>query len=884
MGRYVFPCKIDKTPYTQHGCKDATTDPAIIRKWWQIWPEAQVGIYCEPSELIVFDFDNVDTYNKLITENPDIFAHTLIVTTGRGGKHVYYQKPKGMTIKTKSVGSKDECIRGLPGVDVRADKNGYVIAPGCRNKNGPYIISQNLPPSTLPPYWLLQLYDNEFIEGHGPRIDTKIVEVGPKKEVTGDVIGPRYWVEKYSREAHKGNRNSTGNMLATQLNALCNSGDISRGEAESYMLEFQRNVDTRSDPYTEKEALATLDYNFQRYSAKDPIQIVEDSRKAKSGTVPPKEPEKESESEPIKAYNLTDLGNAERLRDMFKGEIKYCYKFGKWYVWNGQYWRMDEGDQIMSLAKRTVRQMLVEAADLDDLKERRKLTTHSLNSESNSRINAMISLAQSEVPITEDKLNTHKYKINVKNGTLDLATRQLTPFNKEDYITKMANVKYVPDAPCHKFMEFLNLVFDNNQNIIEFLQKALGISLTGDCGEQVIYILWGTGNNGKTTLMSLINKILVLGQYADNIPSESLMVNTHKDDKHNDLAKLPGIRFLTVSEGEEGGRLNESLIKQMSGNDPITCRFLFHEQFTYLPEFKVWFYTNHRPDIKEMDKAIWRRIMLIPFNVDVVAKVKAQGKPRISNYENILFDEEAPGIFNWMVEGWYKYKKEGLNPPPEVLAAVEEYKSSLDPIQRWMEEECLKFEPHNKNYKTLFSSIISSYNSWAERNAETMFKAKTFGKRLDDKGFERFVGTDNKKFRIGILLNPELPITDNYPYTHKFNSITPCKEDTEKQSLSVIGNSNGNSSVIPTNNNDESLQIVKDSDLAEVAERRKILMQIIIDQSNKIEHKASPLPAIIDAMKNKGYSEEKTERDIKYLKEIGEISEHPKYPEFYMKT
>lgn len=881
MGRHVFPCTLDKTPYTPHGCKDATTNPAIIKKWWEVWPDAQVGIYCEPSELIVFDFDNIETFNKLYSENSEIFTHTLIVTTGRGGKHVYYQKPKGMTIKTKSVGTKDECIRGLPGVDVRADKNGYVIAPGCRNKNGPYVISQDLPPSSLPPYWLLQLYDNDFIEGRGPRAAPNIVRVEPKREFTDDVIGAQYWVDKYSREAHKGNRNSTGNMLATQLKALYESGKISMADAEQYMLEYQGNVNSVSEPYTEKEALATLNYNFQRYPAKEPIPITEDSRKAKSRQAPPNEPENEAPQTPIIGYNLTDLGNAERIRDHFKGEIKYCYRFGKWYVWTGQYWAMDEGDRIMSLAKRTVRQMLVEAADLDDLKERRKLTTHSLNSESNSRINAMISLAQSEVPITEDKLNTHKYKINVKNGTLDLATRQLLPFNKEDYITKMADVEYVPGAPCKKFIEFLNLIFDGNHNIIEFIQKGLGISITGDCGEQVIYILWGAGNNGKTTLMSLINKILVLGQYADNIPSESLMISTHKDDKHNDLAKLPGIRFLTVSEGEEGGRLNESLIKQISGNDPITCRFLFHEQFTYLPEFKVWFYTNHKPEIREMDKAIWRRIMLIPFNVDVVAKVKAQGKPRIPNYENILYDEEANGIFNWMVEGWYKYKKDGLNPPLEVLAAIEEYKQSLDPIQRWIDEQCLKFEPDNKNYITPFSHIINTYNHWAINNAETTFKAKTFAKRLDDKGLRTIIGAGNQKFRIGLIIKPELLVTDSYRSPVKYSSISPCKGLTENQSLSVIGNSTSNSSVTEPICNDKQLQIVIDDDMAE---RRKNLMQVIIRQSSMIEHKATPISAILDAMIEKGYNEAKIEKDIKALKEIGEIIEHPKLPGFYMKT
>lgn len=883
MGRYVFPCKLDKTPYTPHGCKDATTDPSIIRKWWQIWPDAQVGIFCEPSALIVFDFDNIDTYNALKAEKPELFEHTLVVTTGRGGKHVYYKKPSGMTIKTKSIGSKDECIKGLPGLDVRADKNGYVIAPGCKNKNGPYVVDINKPPIDLPPYWLLQLFDNDFIEGHAPKTEVKVIEQTPRKQVSGDVVPASYWVDKYSREAHKGNRNSTGNMLATQLKALYEANEISLRDAESYMLEYQRNVDTGGDPYTEKEAIATLNYNFQRYPAKDPVPIFDDSRKAKPIMKPPEEPETPISLEAIKGYNLTDLGNAERLRDMFRGEIKFCYKFGKWYVWNSQYWEMDEGGLIPGLAKKTVRQMLVEASDIDDLKERRKLTTHSLNSESNSRINAMISLTESEVPIKESQLNTHKYKINVKNGTLDLKTGRLLEFNKEDYITKMADVEYIPSAPCPLFIEFLNLIFNNNQNIIKFIQKGAGISLTGDCGEQILFILWGNGNNGKTTLMSLFNKILVMGHYADNIPAESLMVNKYKDDKHNDLAKLPGIRFLTVSEGEEEGRLNESLIKQMTGGDPITCRFLFHELFTYIPEFKIWYYTNHKPDITGIDEGIWRRIMMIPFTVNVVEKLKKMGKPRISNYENYLFDREAAGIFAWMVQGWQLYQKEGLNPPDEVLAAIKDYKTSMDSIQKWLDEEASLFEPGNEEIRETFSILFSRYNAWAAQNGEQTYKNKTFGKRLDDKGLRTIKGTGNVKFRIGVKIKPELLVTDSYPNTRKFDMITPCKGDMENPSLSVTGNFSSNSSVTIPKNDVESLQIELD-DLTESSKRRKILLEIIREQSAQVEYNAAPLPAIVDAMKSKGYSEGRVEKDLKALKEIGEIQEHPKHEGFYQVT
>jgi hypothetical protein len=205
----------------------------------------------------------------------------------------------------------------------------------------------------------------------------------------------------------------------------------------------------------------------------------------------------------------------------------------------------------------------------------------------------------------------------------------------------------------------------------------------------------------------------------------------------------------------------------------------------------------------------------------------------------------------------------------------------MDPIQRWIDEQCIAYEPGNEFIRESFSALINTYNHWAVNNGEITFKNKAFAKRLDDKGLRTIKGTDNVKFRSGVKINPELLMTDNYLISRKSDIINACKGHTENESLSVIGNSIGNSSVIDIKDNEESLQIVNDDDQAT---RRKHLIEVILFQSSQIEHNAAPLPAILDAMKAKGYSEAKVERDIKALKEIGEIMEHPKLQGFYSKT
>lgn len=502
-----------------------------------------------------------------------------------------------------------------------------------------------------------------------------------------------------------------------------------------------------------------------------------------------------SEHLPIRRqYNNTDLGNAEYLIDTNDDDLRFCSSWEKWVIWNGNIWKLDDNLEIMRKAHTSIRLMYGDAGNITDRKEREERVKHALTCESNTKLNAMVNIARALVPISHDSLDSNNYLLCVKNGIIDLKTGKLSPHSKYLFITKMADVVFNKDADCPEFKNFLNLIFNNNEELIRFVQKALGYSLTGDTGEQVLLILWGSGNNGKSTLINLINKILVLGNYADRIQSESIMQKDQNDDKRNDLAALKGVRFLSCSEGDEGRYLNESLVKDVTGCDYIKTRFLYQEYFTYKPIFKLWYATNHKPIIRGTDPAIWRRIMLIEFKVNVPDALKKQNKDRIPNYEDVLYEKESSGILNWLIEGCLAWGREGLNPPKCVLESNSNYKNDMDLIQSFIDECCIV----DKNKVILFSILYNCYKQWCDINGDKALSTKKFAMRLEEKGFDKDKGPGNVKIRKGIFLKDniiqdyDLPINDRLPIvTDKrvtFGATSYMVNSPERVSQSVIGN------------------------------------------------------------------------------------------------
>jgi putative DNA primase/helicase len=426
---------------------------------------------------------------------------------------------------------------------------------------------------------------------------------------------------------------------------------------------------------------------------------------------------------------LTDMGNAVRLVNLHGRDLRYIPEFRKWLVWDGWRWLMDEDGEIMRRAKSTATAIYTEAKKAAEASEKDmadKLASHASKTQSANRIKAMIELAQSEpgIPVRTGELDQNNYLLGVTNGVINLRTGALREPRQADHITKQAHVAYEPDAQAPLFVAFLQRIMGGNQALVDFIQRAIGYSLTGDTGEQCLFFLHGSGANGKSTLLNAIKELL--GDYAMQCPAETLMVKQGGGSIPNDIARLRGARFVATSETEDGRRFAEAMIKQLTGGDVIAARFLFAEYFEFTPNFKIWLGANHKPVIRGDDYAIWRRIRLVPFTVTIPPEQRDKNLPE-------KLRNEYPGILAWAVQGCMEWQIQGLNPPPEVIAATDEYKSEMDLIGKWIEECCIT----KPNATAKASSLYGNYKRWVEDNGGHPLSNTKFGLKLGDRGFSK---------------------------------------------------------------------------------------------------------------------------------------------------
>jgi putative DNA primase/helicase len=446
----------------------------------------------------------------------------------------------------------------------------------------------------------------------------------------------------------------------------------------------------------------------------------------------------------------SDLFNAEQFVKKYRGKVLWCDDWKDWLIYKGGRWIKDREVEIQKLAKEVILDFYRQASQMEEEdKERKNLVKHALKSETNRAINSMLELARSELAILPENFDKDIYIVNFKNGTLHLKTMEFWTHRPEDYLTKQINAYYDPNATCPRWLEFLNKIFGQDQNLIEFIQKAVGYSLSGDAGEDCLFILYGTGQNGKTTFLKTLKEIW--GDYAIDSPVEMLL---YKDNNTipNDIARLSGARLVMTIEAPEGRRLNETLIKKLTGRDTMTARFLHREYFEFEPTFKLWLATNHKPVVYENSLAFWRRVRLIPFTIQI------SNEERIPNYEKILL-EEKEGIINWTIEGFKKWEKEGLGIPETVRIATQEYRDDMDVIAEFIEEKCIE----DRNIETTTKELYDAYSKWCEENNEKPISNKSFGRRLEERGYQSIrIGTKGAKGWRGIGLKTT---TNEHKYT-----------------------------------------------------------------------------------------------------------------------
>ena len=450
---------------------------------------------------------------------------------------------------------------------------------------------------------------------------------------------------------------------------------------------------------------------------------------------------------PHNEYDRNDSGNAQRLRDKYRGNIRYSYNRKKWLYWDGKRWVYDESGEIKKLADCIVADLKREALREEDEDERDKKLKFASKTANSAGKCAMITEAQhlDGIPIRMDELDQYVDYLNVQNGVVNLRNGELIPHDPNFLMSKIAGCEYDPDGnkKPKRWLKFLFEITGGNEELARYLQKCIGYSLTGSVREQCAFFLYGMGNNGKSTFIETIADML--GDYASNAQPDTIMLKRSETGAGSDIARLHSARLVTSEEPTEGVRLNEGLVKQLTGGGKVTCRFLYGEPFEYSPEFKLWITTNHKPVVKGTDLGIWRRIRLIPFEVTIP-------KEKVDKQLKYKFREEMPQILRWAVEGCILYRKEGLEPPQCVVDSTAEYKQEMDLMASFM-DSCISID-YTETDSILASDLYAIYTEWAHENNEYVMTSRKFFSELGRRTPER------KRVSAGVVYS-KIKLTDH---------------------------------------------------------------------------------------------------------------------------
>jgi putative DNA primase/helicase len=741
-GWSVFPLQPrTKEPYTGFPLKEyqrsKRADEAKLQKWWvEHWPDANIGICTGAiSGFFVLDVDVTDSHNTLLLDK----SLTLTVETGRG-YHMYFQLPDF------PVGNRAGL---LTNVDIRGD-GGYVVAPPSIHPSGEVYRWVDPDAEIAPaPEWLLDMLRPDPTPARATAVPLEYAN-----RVGGGLL--EHYVAAALRNeidfvasASDGTRNDTLYIASQNLGQLVGSGALVQGEVEGALLGAATSIGLPANEATKTIASGITD------GMTKPRKIQLNGNGNGNGhtpagdhaTIPPKpteQPPTDDEDRP----NLTDLGNARRLVKRYGDRVRFVYAWGKWLVWDATRWAVDDTGSIMRAAKDTVMAMYREASEIQSDGKRQAFVEWTRKSESAGKLSAMIDLAKTErrISIRPEALDANNWLLNCRNGVIDLRTFEFKEHDPQLLITKRVNVDYDKRAKCPTWVKFIKRVMGNDEEMVDYLQRALGYTLTGDVGEQCLFFMIGTGRNGKSTFIETL--ITLMSEYTVKLPTESLMARAGTGIP-NEIARMKGMRLVVARETDENQRLAEATVKDLTGGDTITARFLNQEWFDFKPSHKLWMYGNHKPLIKGTDAGIWRRIRLIPFTVTIPVEERDPSLP-------FKLQDEMSGILNWVLEGCRKWQQSGLGDPVAVKRATEEYREEMDVLQEYLSE---RFIP-DKDAKISAKVLYIEYSVWCDEMGERAMSQRQLGLRLKERGFLPYKDGHGNRFWIGLKMRPKLNTAD----------------------------------------------------------------------------------------------------------------------------
>lgn len=748
-GWAVFPLA-GKHPRTKHGLLDASRDADQVARWWDATPDASIGVRTgaapDGSGVWVLDLDAGTDAEERVEAEADgrPWRETLTARTGGGGQHLVYLydadtavwlAAERLTLPTRNgIGGK--------GLDVRSD-GGYIVAVPSLHDSGRQYEWANRCDIVPAPEWLI-------------RMVAKPVEVArvapPPPRVEGNGYGASVLRNACAKVAatSEGGRHAELLRQARTVGGYLASAGIGYAEAETALC--SAGVSTGKDASevrrTVRDGLA--------HGQRDPIAVPERDVRATLPSPSRREaPDGGSDAGPTSdppdtdraLERLTDLGNARRFVASQGRDFRWCPSTGHggWLHWTGSRWEPDEGGAAVRAAKRVSRVVRGEVAragaeataraiakaeqtgaTVDGKAAEKAIASHLAwadTSEGVSRIDAVLTVARTEpeIVVRRDQLDADLWTFNTPTATLDLKNGSVRPNRREDLLMHVGGVGYDPNARCPRWAKFVDEVMDGDQEMVAYLQRIAGYCMVGVIREAAFFIFWGGGRNGKGTFVERIRK--VLGSYAANTPTSTFVAR--RDGVPNDLAALVGKRMVSLSESEEGARLEEALVKQVTGKDPVSCRFMRAEWFDFVPQFTPILSCNDKPVVKGMGAATWGRLHLVPFVVSF------EGREDLGLADAL--DAESAGILNWCLDGLAEWRDTGLRPPEKAKQAGRAYRGEMDIIGRFLEDRV-----ESSPFGTVGNGdMYRAFVTWCTDNGERERSQRWLTQHLSARGYEQ---------------------------------------------------------------------------------------------------------------------------------------------------
>ncbi len=554
------------------------------------------------------------------------------------------------------------------------------------------------------------------------------------------------------RNAPNGHRNDTLNRAAFALGTIIAAGELDAAQVKADLLDAATAADLPED-----EARRTLENGLQAGSKK-PRQLPEprqQQRRAQTAAPSLNDSAPQSSTPAMSqapksapAFAVTDTGNAERFAAQHGQRVRYCYPLAQWFIYDGQRWRLDLAGEIERHTKTTARSIYAEAAAEPDDARRAEVVKHARRTEAEVGRAAMQKLARSEpgIPIMPEQLDADAHAFNVANGTLDLQTLTFRPHQREDLLTHLAPVVYDAAAPCSIWRGCLERWLPNEATR-DFVQEAVALSLWGVPQDEFWIFLYGDGANGKSTFVRVVEWLC--GDYGHKAQAETFMDTARERERGKpapELLALKGKRLVTVQETAQRHRLNEALLKDLTGRDRITARGIHSKhETTFTPQFTLWMFGNHKPQIKDTSAGTWRRLRLIPFTQTIP---EAERDPHLAD----RLRTELPGVLNWALDGLRRVRERGLVVPDAVRAATNEYRTEQDTFGAFISDRTVS----GPRCEATAAQLWKAWEAWCSENGEREGNQTNFASELKRRGFENFHSRSGKKWRgIAVLADQQ---------------------------------------------------------------------------------------------------------------------------------